>query len=565
MTKTPESPAPGDYVRLHITPLTPALLSSIVPPSILPAARNISYHSIETFPERAYGFLELPNSDAEKIKKKLNGAILKGTKVRIEAARPMKEAKIEEEKPPRARREAGESKKRKRHEEPLKGVDIGERNVKRGWTTPVAALGKAEREKKAFVKSKYTTGKECLFKTNLPPNIAANTKSAVKESKREKKGKTKPGRDAVIHEFSKTTKYATFLRSSVGGKKTKAVAEYVEGKGWVDEDGNIVEGDVKRIRKSTVPVEAVKPVEEDESSSSEEEAGDFEHSEIKIPAVAAIPREETPTSSSDSSEAESDSEESDAMDIDTPQIAKPVSPSSSSDEESSEDETSHAGPEITEQAVDIASSDSGSDSTSSGDESEAEAEAEAEPETAAMLANTTSRPESSSGLTIKIPAPEVIATEIHPLEALYKRKAPASETEETQPEAAAFSFFGADNASDVDEEEAEKRDHVPMPMTPFTQKDFEHRGLRSAAPTPDTAHASKRFIWPNENEDDEDDEDSSPIRESADRKEGKSAQDESDFQKWFWENRGDANRAWKKRRKVVAKEKRQRKNRKQGV
>lgn len=44
----------------------------------------------------------------------------------------------------------------------------------------------------------------------------------------------------------------------------------------------------------------------------------------------------------------------------------------------------------------------------------------------------------------------------------------------------------------------------------------------------------------------------------------KDAEATSDFQKWFWENRGEVNRGWKKRRKVVSKEKRQRENRKRG-
>jgi hypothetical protein len=39
------------------------------------------------------------------------------------------------------------------------------------------------------------------------------------------------------------------------------------------------------------------------------------------------------------------------------------------------------------------------------------------------------------------------------------------------------------------------------------------------------------------------------------------AEQTSDFQKWFWEHRGDLNRSWKKRRKTTAKEKRYRENR----
>jgi len=37
---------------------------------------------------------------------------------------------------------------------------------------------------------------------------------------------------------------------------------------------------------------------------------------------------------------------------------------------------------------------------------------------------------------------------------------------------------------------------------------------------------------------------------------------ESEFRKWFWENRGDLNRAWKKRRRDALKTKRHTENRK---
>jgi hypothetical protein len=152
-------------------------------------------------------------------------------------------------------------------------------------------------------------------------------------------------------------------------------------------------------------------------------------------------------------------------------------------------------------------------------------------------------------LTIKIPTP---ISAVHPLEALYKRP----KTDANPNPASSFSFFGADNNEDV---EVETQLQLQVPLTPFTQKDFEFRGLRSAAPTPDTAHPNKRFIWPTADEDDDDNEASSPIRKDDKPEEGRS---ESDFQKWFWENRGETNRAWKKRRKEVAKEKRQRENRK---
>jgi hypothetical protein len=180
---------------------------------------------------------------------------------------------------------------------------------------------------------------------------------------------------------------------------------------------------------------------------------------------------------------------------------------------------------------------------------------------------------------------------VHPLEALYKRPAPITTTTtttttiETKPPAPSFSFFGADENEDIDMEESDAKgdDEVKPPMTPYTQRDFEWRGLRSAAPTPDTAHGNKRFIWPvkddsaspsaspslaseapskNAKKGNKRDQIKGGMEEDGKNGDGESKEEQSEFQKWFYEHRGEANRAWKKRRKVVGKEKRQRENRK---
>jgi len=162
-----------------------------------------------------------------------------------------------------------------------------------------------------------------------------------------------------------------------------------------------------------------------------------------------------------------------------------------------------------------------------------------------------------------------------------------------------------------------------LPATPYTQRDLEWRGLRSAAPTPDTAAIGRRFSFPwrnssqeidEENEDEDEDADagaqlnnntkanasrpdtiaeedeeeaeaendpsdqdmgneadanSTPIKARKGKAAASTANDdddadkeESEFAKWFWENRGDNNRAWKKRRRETLKTKRLRDNRK---
>jgi hypothetical protein len=532
-----------EYTRLHITPLNPSLLTTILPASILPSARNVSYHSIQTFPEKSYGYVDLPMADAERIKKKLNGSILKGTKVRIEKARPEKEAVIEDA--DEVERPKKERKKRKRDQLEVPGIDIGERHVKRGWTVPTKDKGKGK-EKEKVAKSKFTTQPECLFKTVLPPNKVANAKGGLKKSKDKKKGK-----ETLVHEFERTVKYATFLRAP-GGKKSKGVVEYIEGKGWVDEDGDVVE--VVKIRKAPAKDEPKPAAKEElkaesssEESSDDDEEGRFEVSESKI----TDNKVEEDSSSDDSSSDEGSDHKDVKSSIPASKVDEDNSGESSSEDSFSEEESDHVAAASDPKATKAASTSSETSSESSEEESSSESEDEPEEPQSAI----TSRPQSPSGpgLTIKIPdsiTSTPIASSVHPLEAIYKRKV------DEKPNAGSFSFFGGKDGEDIEVET-----HLRVPLTPFTQKDFEFRGIRSAAPTPDTAHPNKRFVWPTDNDDEDDEgEANSPIRESKGKE--REAEPESDFQKWFWENRGNVNRAWKKRRKVVAKEKRQRENRK---
>ncbi len=178
---------------------------------------------------------------------------------------------------------------------------------------------------------------------------------------------------------------------------------------------------------------------------------------------------------------------------------------------------------------------------------------------------------SSRSLTIKIPPVTPAPGKLHPLEALYKRPNRDGGSAPSVSEARPFSFgLGSDDMEDEDDT-AQRRGSQP-PMTPFTRQDFEQRNTRSAAPTPDTAHPSRSFKFWGDGEE-EDIAEESEEDEAADSKADDAAAAEDgdeatasqpgtdDFQKWFWENRGGLNRSWKKRRKVAAKEKRYRENR----
>ena len=168
--------------RLHISPFTPESLPTILRPPLTDQATDISFHNLETFPEKPYGFVTLPSAEADKLKKKLHGATLRGVKMRVEEARPKKslenvhtEEESENQKP---NRKSGRSKKHGAKEENvLPGVELEkDRKVKRGWTQSGSENKKKSEkykdkaDKKSKPKATSITGQsECLFRTNVPP------------------------------------------------------------------------------------------------------------------------------------------------------------------------------------------------------------------------------------------------------------------------------------------------------------------------------------------------------------------------------------------------------------
>jgi hypothetical protein len=552
---TESQPAESDenkIVRVHITPLRPDLLKVYLAPSVLSSAQNISYHSVETFPEKGFGYVDLPEADAQKLRKKLNGTTLRGSKVRIEMAKPEKRKAREEadaaaEKAEAERPSKRVKKEKKRKEEGvLEGVELpDERKVKRGWTEPGSKMKKDKKEKKdkkdkdgprERKPSKYTKEPELLFKAKLTP--VAATEVALKdkkEKKREKKEKNKSkSREVVVHEFEKNHKTATFLKEAKVSTEKKPAVDYVNGLGWVDEDGVVVEPETGRA-KARRALELVDPLTESAKAwidgSAKPSSG--------TPQAAKAKKEKQKKATPPPSSSESEDEDSSVV-------------SSSSEDESSESED---------------------------EESEAEASA-ISPTHVVDERKTPEQPSSVSG-----------EKEVHPLEALFKRAkpadgAPATPAKKLTPINTSFSFFDANEETmQVDGESTEN-----VPTTPFTQKDLEWRGLRSAAPTPDTATIGQRFSfdWRKGSQEADDDEDMEDLdadaehqlsqntkanatkvplagvaEEDEDATEvGAEEKPESEFRKWFWENRGDLNRAWKKRRRDALKAKRHTENKK---
>jgi len=527
-----------ERIRLHISPLTPDLLPTILAPSSLSTASNLSFHSLQTFPERNYGYLELPAMEAAKIKKKLNGSILKGSKLKIEEARPEKKmkrpAEDDNEEAGAAKRARKVAKKQKREAGVLPGFELPkERKVRRGWTEPAASskggkgkeVAKGVKEKKSK-KSKVTVSQfsnepELLFRTKVPPNAANFAKTG--------KGEPKPGksdREVVVHEFSNTMKHASFLRDKQASSGKKTTSDFVEGKGWIDEDGNVIEAPPKEKRpaKKLVPQVAVitKGAKRDRASSS-------------------VASDET-SSSGSSSASEDDSDKSEAEDTAVPPEPAHLTSTGKVHDENILRSNSVNGSEDESDAT----SSSGSSSSSDSDEE-------------------TNLP------TVNVPSPQATSTEVHPLEALFKKPKIASLDTPRKPNLevkTSFSFFGSEDKSD------EQTSRL-MPQTPFTQHDLQYRSIRSAAPTPDTAAPNKTVfgnLWGREDDIEESGEDGegvgadTPLADEAAAKagetDGKPA--ESEFSKWFWEHRGETNRAWKKRKREAAKEKRQQDNKRKG-
>ncbi|KAL4913166.1 hypothetical protein BDW62DRAFT_193157 [Aspergillus aurantiobrunneus] len=527
-----QSPA---TTRLHITPLSPELLPLVVPASIRSFATDVSFHDIPTFPENNFGYVTLPTMEADKIKKKLNGSILKGRKFKVESARAQKQQNDDVDRRNSASSNqsslAKKVKKRKAGDDVLDGYELpSHRKVKRGWTE--SSNDKTERRKKekrakdkekvkSQPKSKYTEKAECLFRTTVPPN-----KFVSVDGKSEKQPKSKASPGSVVHEFSQTMTHPTFLRSNDKGNPLTSTFE--EGKGWLDEFGNLKEPASGRARKEhyrpgQIAGHKEKPKQAKSRShiqtKSRKDKSERDSTEFK-PAESTESEDWTSSSGSSSESDITDSESDEAV-------------TSNESEISGEPESSVVSYAQEEQHQLAAS-------RSSEDEQESSAEPKALTKETSAETNIQQQP-----------------TEVHPLEALFKKP-----TNQNKPDAeppAQFSFFGQE---DADSEEEASGDIAPL--TPFTKRDLQDRGLRSAAPTPDTSQVTRTLNWdPPEHSDileeaylDTD----SPVPRSA-----TGSKEESDFAKWFWENRGDNNRAWKKRRRDVAKEQRQRENRRKGM
>ena len=530
-------------VRLHVTPLTAILLPRLLGQA-LSLAQDVSYHRLPTFPNRHYGFVTLPAGAADMVRKKVHGTLLKGEKVRVEDARTderldnaVRERGEEEE---AAREENGTTaavqpqrslRKRKREEGVISAaVELpDERKVRRGWTEPKreseARKIKEKREKKKDGKVKvkasaFTDQSECLFQTTVPDE----GKKRSNDRKKTKKGKG----TMVVHEFENNTKHPSYLRQvSTNKKKTQ---EFDEEKGWVDEDGNVVEKPAEAVKK----VKEKKVIEKEEDPSQSEEQSSVKDDED----------DETSTSGS-SGTSEEEQEGGSVLEeekLSPSPIATEEDPIPSNGPSVSVTEPSPVTPHPLETLFKKPKPPASDPSTKST----------LEINTSFTFFNNDDV-EDEAG-----PVPIKTSLETPGIPALRRRGLP----------------------------------NLSIPVTPYNHRDMQWRSQRSAAPTPDTAAPGKGgFGDPfgllanirqgreqdieeeeegGENENDEDE-----VMQGIEREElgstspikAEPAPDdkESDFSKSFWENRGAKTRTWKKTKRDAAKQQRTRENRKRRV
>lgn len=549
-----------ERIRLHISPFNPDLLSTILSTSGLSTASNISYHTLPTFPERNYGYVELPILEAERIKKKFQGSTLRGIKMKIEDARPEKiKPSSEDGKKSKGKREKRESEGIKTSKGALPGCELPNgRKVKRGWTEPAAkdlnnrrsTKGKKDsqgKKPKTQTTSSFTKEAECLFRANIPANACD---LPVPETKKRKRSKLEE--EVVVHEFSNTTKHATFTRDNNVIESSKPTAQYVDGKGWVNADGKVVES-VPSTRSNGREVKSPRQSEKDTKTK-----GSHPVSQARVTSKVAqqSQRESDQTSSSGSSSTSSEDNDD--------------------DENDDGDRNSKLSGHITRSGTKAHPS-----QRSKGRISENSGAVPDPPPNNDTLP--TEQPRDLPSFTISSSGPPKA---VHPLESLFKRPDSSTSATPRKPNLevkTSFSFFEPDADADPDDNDSTRR----MPQTPFTQRDLQFRSIRSAAPTPDTAAPNRTAfgpVWGRADDDaDDDDDDDDDGEEEADHDGGSGrgqtptgkkaapavnhAEEkvpESDFAQWFWEHRGETNRAWKRRKREAGKEKRQRDNKRRG-
>ncbi|EGX46668.1 hypothetical protein AOL_s00097g572 [Orbilia oligospora ATCC 24927] len=465
----------SDPIRLHIAPLTTESAKAIVAVQHLSTA---SFHTIDTFPEKSYGFVTLPRVEAEALRKKYNGTVFRGIKMSIEEARPVKETSLSPNGGGAGKtREISPLTKGKREDGVLPGFELPEgRQVKRGWAKDVSLkAGKGNNKPLAGTS-------ECLFKTVLPPVIASEIKKTDLEDDKSSKKRSKARavkNQVVVKEFKNSTKFPSFLKMSrLPTDSAERSAEFVEGVGWVNDAGEVIEVAPAKRTKLNIQKEPTKEEEEEPSSSEGGESQPESHYSVEEVETLLTNSKSlaTPNSASGTSESEDDLESDSGSESTDHSTGAPLRKTGSS---------SGSVDEVSPEASGSSSSESTSNQSSSSEsESESESESKAKPTEVQEL-----KPTLAVEQTAKQPS-----SNFANLTTIFKPKLSLDIETTSQ-----FKFFGGDlDESDGQGEEAEGEaeddqssvtrfdDRIPYtPITPQAER------YRSGAPTPDTAVAPR--------------------------------------------------------------------------
>ncbi|RPA94717.1 hypothetical protein L873DRAFT_1830221 [Choiromyces venosus 120613-1] len=245
-------------VRLHITPLTQETAHTLLPPKVLAdkaVVASMSFHTIPSFPKKSYGYLDCERGVADGIKKKLNGSLFRGVKVRVEDARrdtfvpggiPSDGEEVDggkktkKEKRKRAKKDDDDgddendgkkkSKKNKKEKGVINGIELKDRKVQRGWSRPPTIATAVKSDSK----------RECLFRTSAATTstLTVSTSTEKPTEKTTKKKKTAN----TIKEFTHNTKFPQFLKgTSLDKDLSTTTATFDESLGWLDSAGTIIE------------------------------------------------------------------------------------------------------------------------------------------------------------------------------------------------------------------------------------------------------------------------------------------------------------------------------------
>jgi hypothetical protein len=249
MSSNNPQPASQSTTRLHIFPLSPDLFKILLPPSKLPSYSNLSYHSVETSPDQTYAFLDVPSNLVDKLQKQLSGTFIRGKTLKISKAKPeiWREYSVDAptDKSSSISRDHPVERLSVQRLNILEGYRIPDtRRIQRGWATVATASNSARDVSNSFTMSKPNA--ECLFRVSLPQN--ASGKDTTKGSRKQVLPGGRYKHAAVLREHTNATKFSSFLRSEKLPADLKPVSEYIEGTGWVDLGGKVVEPEPQKNR-----------------------------------------------------------------------------------------------------------------------------------------------------------------------------------------------------------------------------------------------------------------------------------------------------------------------------